>query len=61
VVPARTYVESLMTLLDKFAEDMVDAVGEALGVDTGIIHEDKFKSAKKAAFIVLHKLLRNYA
>ena len=48
-----------MDILDKFAEDMVDAIGEALGVDTGTIHENKFHEAKKAAWIVLARLLRN--
>lgn len=30
---------------DDAIENLVDAVGAALGVDTGTIHEDKFKAA----------------
>jgi hypothetical protein len=48
-----------MNLLDKVAEEIVDAVGEALGVETGIIHENRFKAAKTAVYIALQRLLRD--
>jgi hypothetical protein len=47
-----------MNKLEKFAEEIVDAVGEALGVDTGTINEHRFNTAKIAARIVLAKMLR---
>ena len=48
-----------MDFLDKFAEEIVDAVGPVLGVDTGTIHEIQFRAAKKAVWIVLARMLRN--
>lgn len=48
-------------MIDKIAEQLVDAVGEALGVDTGTCSETKFKAACKAAKGILYRLLRNQA
>lgn len=44
-----------MTMASNYYEAMVDAIGEALGIDTGTIHEDRFKAAVEAAQRVTDK------
>ena len=46
-------------MIDKIVEEIVDAVGEALGVDTGCCSDSKFEAACKAARSVLSRMLRN--
>ncbi len=43
--------------MGKLSERLVDEVGDALGIDTGILHENRFKRAVETAENVLDSLI----